>query len=169
MAGMVPYVILEGARPMTSQSEQEDVDGLQDQLNAYMERKGLRSTAQRRLVSDTFFRAPGHLSIDDMLALVRKRDPKVGYATVYRTLKLLVECGLANERQFEDTVTRFEVAHHDSHHDHLICLGCKRIVEFEDRQIERLQETVATRFGFELVSHKHELYGLCETCSKTRL
>jgi Fur family transcriptional regulator, ferric uptake regulator len=154
---------------MTSQSEQEDVDGLQDQLNAYMERKGLRSTAQRRLVSDTFFRARGHLSIDDMLALVRKRDPKVGYATVYRTLKLLVECGLANERQFEDTVTRFEVAHHDSHHDHLICLGCKRIVEFEDRQIERLQETVATRFGFELVSHKHELYGLCEKCSKTRL
>jgi len=154
---------------MTSQSEQEDVDGLQDQLNAYMERKGLRSTAQRRLVSDTFFRARGHLSIDDMLALVRKRDPKVGYATVYRTLKLLVECGLANERQFEDTVTRFEVAHHDSHHDHLICLGCKQIVEFEDRQIERLQETVATRFGFELVSHKHELYGLCEKCSKTRL
>jgi Fur family ferric uptake transcriptional regulator len=154
---------------MTSQSEQEDVDGLQDQLNAYMERKGLRSTAQRRLVSDTFFRARGHLSIDDMLAMVRKRDPKVGYATVYRTLKLLVECGLANERQFEDTVTRFEVAHHDSHHDHLICLGCKRIVEFEDRQIERLQETVATRFGFELVSHKHELYGLCEKCSKTRL
>jgi Fur family transcriptional regulator, ferric uptake regulator len=154
---------------MTSQSEQEDVDGLQDQLNAYMERKGLRSTAQRRLVSDTFFRARGHLSIDDMLALVRKRDPKVGYATVYRTLKLLVECGLANERQFEDTVTRFEVAHHDSHHDHLICLGCKLIVEFEDRQIERLQETVATRFGFELVSHKHELYGLCEKCSKTRL
>jgi Fur family ferric uptake transcriptional regulator len=166
---MVPYVLLEGAVPMTSQSEQEDVDGLQDQLNAYMERKGLRSTAQRRLVSDTFFRARGHLSIDDMLALVRKRDPKVGYATVYRTLKLLVECGLANERQFEDTVTRFEVAHHDSHHDHLICLGCKQIVEFEDRQIERLQETVATRFGFELVSHKHELYGLCEKCSKIRL
>jgi Fur family ferric uptake transcriptional regulator len=147
----------------------QELEGLQDQLNAYMERKGLRSTAQRRLVSDVFFRARGHLSIDDMLALVRKRDPKVGYATVYRTLKLLVQCGLANERQFEDTVTRFEVAHHDSHHDHLICLGCKRIVEFEDRQIERLQETVAERFGFELVSHKHELYGLCEKCSKARL
>lgn len=149
--------------------EHDDVEGLQDQLTAYMERKGLRSTAQRRLVSDVFFRSRGHLSIDDMLALVRKRDPKVGYATVYRTLKLLVECGLANERQFEDTVTRFEVAHHDSHHDHLICLGCKRIVEFEDSQIEKLQEVVADRFGFALVSHKHELYGLCEKCSKARL
>ncbi len=137
---------------------------LQDQLSAYMERKGLRSTAQRRVVSDVFFRTDGHLSIDDMLSLVRKQDPKVGYATVYRTMKLLVECGLANERQFDDTVTRFEIAHEDSHHDHLICLECKRIVEFEDDEIERLQEHLAERHGFKLVSHKHELYGMCEDC-----
>jgi Fur family ferric uptake transcriptional regulator len=141
-----------------------EIEVLQDQLTAYMERKGLRSTNQRRLVSEVFFRTGGHLSIDDMLALVRKRDPKVGYATVYRTLKLLVECGLANERQFDDTGTRFEVAHHDSHHDHLICLSCKRIVEFEDAQIERLQEALARRYGFKLMSHKHELYGICEKC-----
>jgi len=141
----------------------QTIEVLQDQLSAYMERKGLRSTSQRRLVSEVFFRTGGHLSIDDMLALVRKRDAKVGYATVYRTLKLLVECGLANERQF-DSVTRFEIAHHDSHHDHLICLECKRIIEFEDRQIERLQDALARRHGFALVSHKHELYGLCASC-----
>ncbi len=137
---------------------------LQDQLSAYMERRGLRSTAQRRVVSDVFFRASGHLSIDDMLSRVRERDPRVGYATVYRTMKLLVECGLANERQFDDTVTRFEVAGMDSHHDHLICLECKRIVEFENQAIERLQETLAQRHGFKLLSHKHELYGRCEEC-----
>ena len=145
-------------------SNEQEVEGLQEELTAYMERKGLRSTAQRRLVSEVFFRTGGHLSIDDMLALVRKQDPKVGYATVYRTLKLLVECGLANERQFDDTVTRFEVAHHDSHHDHLICLDCKRIVEFEDDEIEALQVALAKRYGFQLVSHKHELYGRCERC-----
>lgn len=147
---------------MAHPSEQT-IEAFQDQLTAYMERKGMRSTSQRRLVSDVFFRTGGHLSIDDMLALVRKHDSKVGYATVYRTLKLLVECGLANERQF-DSVTRFEIAHHDSHHDHLICLECKRIVEFEDSQIEKLQEALARRHGFLLVSHKHELYGLCERC-----
>ena len=147
----------------------QDVEGLQEELTAYMERKGLRSTAQRRLVSEVFFRTGGHLSIDDMLALVRKQDPKVGYATVYRTLKLLVECGLANERQFDDTVTRFEVAHHDSHHDHLICLECKRIVEFEDDEIEALQVALAKRYGFTLVSHKHEMYGHCERCQAAKL
>jgi Fur family ferric uptake transcriptional regulator len=143
----------------------QDIEVLQDQLTAYMERKGLRSTTQRRLVSEVFFRTGGHLSIDDMLALVRKQDPKVGYATVYRTMKLLVECGLASERQFDATVTRFEVAH--SHHDHLICLECKTIVEFEDEEIEGLQEALARRYGFKLVSHKHELYGLCERCQQT--
>jgi Fur family ferric uptake transcriptional regulator len=152
---------------MNAAGQDQDIEGLQDQLSAYMERKGLRSTAQRRLVSEVFFRTGGHLSIDDMLALVRKQDPKVGYATVYRTMKLLVECGLANERQFDATVTRFEVAHHDSHHDHLICLECKKIVEFEDDDIEGLQDALARRYGFKLVSHKHELYGLCERCQRS--
>jgi Fur family ferric uptake transcriptional regulator len=150
---------------MTGASEHQ-IGMLQDQLSAYMERKGLRSTTQRRLVSDVFFRTGGHLSIDEMLALVRTRDAKVGYATVYRTMKLLLECGLANERQFEDTVTRFEVAHTDRHHDHLICLQCRRIIEFEDAQIEHLQEAVARRHGYALMSHKHELYGLCERCQQ---
>ncbi|HEX2677811.1 MAG TPA: transcriptional repressor, partial [Polyangiales bacterium] len=86
------------------------IDELQGQLTAYMERKGLRSTSQRRLVSELFFRTSGHHSIDDVLAMARAQDPKVGYATVYRTMKLLVECGLANERHFGDTVTRFEIA-----------------------------------------------------------
>jgi Fur family ferric uptake transcriptional regulator len=161
----MPFLQAEG-ECMAMVMNEPEIDQLQDQLTSYMERKGLRSTNQRRLVSEVFFRTGGHLSIDDMLALVRKRDPKVGYATVYRTMKLLVECGLANERQFDANATRFEVAHHGHHHDHLICLQCKRIVEFEDAQIERLQESVARRHGFKIVSHKHELYGVCDKCSK---
>jgi Fur family ferric uptake transcriptional regulator len=151
-----------------SQTSQTSVDELQEQLNTYMERKGLRSTSQRRLVSDVFFRASGHHSIDDVLAMVRAKDPKVGYATVYRTMKLLVECGLANERQFGETVTRFEIALHDHHHDHLICVDCKRIVEFEDDAIEMLQDKLAERHGFSLLTHKHELYGLCADCRRRR-
>ena len=141
-----------------------EIEVLQDQLTAYMERKGLRSTNQRRLVSEVFFRTGGHLSIDDMLALVRKRDPKVGYATVYRTLKLLVECGLANERQFDDTGTRFEVAHHDSHHDHLICLSASASWSSRTRRSSGSRKPLARRYGFKLMSHKHELYGVCEKC-----
>lgn len=173
MRFQLPYeIILEGSQAMaqatTQTLKQTSVDELQDQLNAYMERKGLRSTSQRRLVSDIFFRTSGHHSIDDVLAMVRAKDPKVGYATVYRTMKLLVECGLANERHFGETVTRFEIALHDHHHDHLICVDCKRIVEFEDDSIEELQRKLAERQGFSLISHKHELYGICADCRRRR-
>ena len=145
-----------------------EVNGMHDQLADYIRKKGLRSTNQRRLVSDIFFRAKGHLSIDDLLAMVRKKDPSVGYATVYRTLKLLSECGLAYERQFRDGPTRYELAHDESHHDHLICVQCGRIEEFEEDRIEKLQESVAERHGFKLSSHRHELYGVCSGCQRAR-
>lgn len=138
---------------------------LQRQLASYMEKQGLRSTTQRKLVSDVFFAQQGHLSIDDVLALVRKQDDRVGYATVYRTMRLLVECGLATERHFGGSTTRFEVSEQDEHHDHLICTSCRRIVEFENDAIEDLQEKVAARHGFRLVSHKLELYGVCPECA----
>ena len=148
-----------------SQTSDAEVERLRSQLSAYMERMGFRSTTQRRLVSEVFFNAPGHLSLDDILARVKDQDSKVGYATVYRTMKLLVECGLASARQFGDAVTRYEVAH-DEHHDHLICLECQKIIEFESDEIERLQDQVAKDEGFKLVNHKHELYGLCADCQK---
>jgi len=144
----------------------DGVELLHETLNTYMRRKGLRSTNQRRLVCDIFFRSRGHLSIDDLLAMVRRKDPAVGYATVYRTLKLLSESGLAYERQFRDGPTRYELAHEDHHHDHLICVECGRIEEFEEPRIEALQDDVAKRHGFTASSHRHELYGVCAGCQK---
>jgi Fur family ferric uptake transcriptional regulator len=133
-------------------------------LTAYMTRKGLRSTDQRRLIVETFFRSDDHVSIEELLAHVRTKDRRVGYATVYRTLKLLTECGVANERRFGDGLTRYELADDVTHHDHLICVACGSITEFEEPRIEDLQERVARKYGFELRSHKHELYGVCAKC-----
>ncbi len=148
-----------------AQLNEQTVSTLHDVLQTYMTKKGLRSTNQRRLVTDIFFRSGGHLSIEDLLAKVREQDPKVGYATVYRTLKLLAECELANVRHFGDGVTRYELRDEgEHHHDHLICLVCSKIVEFEDEAIEVLQDRVAERYGFRLRSHKHELYGVCPDC-----
>ena len=137
-------------------------------LQAYMVKKGLRSTDQRKLIVETFFRAENHVSIEELLAQVRARDPRVGYATVYRTLKLLAECGVANERRFGDGLTRYELADDAAHHDHLICVECGDIVEFEEDRIEELQERVAREHGFVLRSHKHELYGICPRCQVRR-
>jgi Fur family ferric uptake transcriptional regulator len=146
-----------------------DVEQLRARLNDYMSRHGLRSTEQRRLVTEMFFASSGHLSIEDLLDQVRIEEPRIGYATVYRTLKLLKECGLAFERHFGDGVSRYEVAWQDEHHDHLICVECEKIVEFEDDDIEKLQRKVATKHGFKLTRHKLELYGICSECqAKTK-
>jgi Fur family ferric uptake transcriptional regulator len=144
--------------------EPPHLDHFRTILNDYMARKGLRSTGQRRLIVETFFASPNHVSIEELLAEVRGRDKKVGYATVYRTLKLLTESGVAYERRFGDGLTRYELADEESHHDHLICVECGRINEFEEPRIEDLQEKVAERYGYELRSHKHELYGVCPAC-----
>ena len=143
---------------------EHDVEQLRARLNDYMSRHGLRSTEQRRVVTEQFFASDGHLSIEDLLEMVRVEEPGIGYATVYRTLKLLKDCGLAFERHFGDGVSRYEVAWQDEHHDHLICIECQKIVEFEDEGIEQLQHKVAERHGFELVRHKLELYGVCSDC-----
>jgi Fur family ferric uptake transcriptional regulator len=144
--------------------EPAELEHFRGMLQAYMDKKGLRSTDQRRLIVETFFRAENHVSIEELLAKVRAKDPRVGYATVYRTLKLLTECGVANERRFGDGLTRYELADDTTHHDHLICVECGDITEFEEPQIEELQERIARSYGFQLRSHKHELYGVCNKC-----
>jgi Fur family ferric uptake transcriptional regulator len=151
---------------MTESLQQDHLSHLRGLLSAYMVKKGLRSTEQRRVIVETFFQAPAHITIDELLAQVRALDSRVGYATVYRTLKLLAECGVAHERRFGDGVTRYEVANDDHHHDHLICIECGTISEFEEPAIETLQEQVAARHGFTVRSHKHELYGICADCKK---
>src|SRR5258706_14742338 len=141
-----------------------NLEHLRDVLNAYMARKGLRSTEQRRPILEPSFHAPAHITIEDLLGQVRSAGPRVGYATVYRTLKLLAESGVASERHFGDGVTRYELADGDTHHDHLICIECQGITEFEEPRIETLQDEIARQNGFELRTHKHELYGICARC-----
>lgn len=145
--------------------DDDKVSRLREMLADYMAKKGLRSTEQRRLIVESFFEAPAHITIEELLAHVRATDPKVGYATVYRTLKLLAESGIAHERQFGDGVTRYELADgDDDHHDHLICLECQSIIEFEEPALEQLEHEIAARYGFEVQWHKHELYGVCGEC-----
>lgn len=137
-----------------------DTAELRERWKAYIQDKRLNTTSQRDAIVELFLRTKEHISIDELLAKVRKRHPKVGYATVYRTLKLLVDSGLAVERQFGDGQARYEIV--GDHHDHLICLKCGLILEFEDDEIERLQERIAARLGnFTVLRHRHELYGLC--------
>jgi Fur family ferric uptake transcriptional regulator len=131
--------------------------------------RGLKSTAQRDDIARVFFGAAKHLSVDELHAAVKKVNPRVGYATVYRTLKLLKECGFAEERHFDDGQARYEPAtSEEQHHDHLICERCGRIVEFNSDELEKLQDRIARTLGFVVHRHRMELYGICADCREGR-
>ena len=127
--------------------------------------QGLKSTNQRELILEEFLRAGAHLSTEELYLSLRKKNPRIGYATVHRTLKLFAECGIAEQRHFGDGQARYETSDRDEHHDHLICLSCGKIVEFEDPRIEELQVEVAGEHGFSIERHRLELYGCCSDCS----
>ena len=134
---------------------------VQRRLELFIRDRGLKQTRQRDEILEVFLGAESHLSVEELLRLVQVRMPGVGHATVYRTMKLLVDAGIAHEQQFRDGQLRYEPVIPNEHHDHLICLDCKRIFEFEDPVIEERQSQVAATHGLRLRSHRHEIYGSC--------
>ena len=137
-----------------------------ERLASWIASRGLKATRQRDLIVDTFFTQTGHLSVDELLDKVTARDSSIGAATVYRTMKILTDAGLASARHFEGGQTRYEAALDRHHHDHLICTSCGRIFEFQNERIEELQARVAEQHGFRVTHHKLELYGLCKACQE---
>ena len=122
--------------------------------------RALRLTTQREQIFRTVLSSDDHLSAEEIHRAVRERHRSVGFATVYRTLHLLVDIGLVEVRQFGDGVQRYEsTAHH--HHDHMVCLDCRAVFEFENDEIERLQEVVAAQAGFVIERHRLDLYIRC--------
>jgi len=142
------------------------MDDKLERFREFIRERGLKTTRQRDDIARWFFAVKGHLNADQIYRAVKDVSPGIGFSTVYRTMKLLCEAGLVSERHFGDGEALYEnVA---SHHDHCICTGCGKIIEFENPRIEELQESIAERFGFELHSHKMELYGLCAACRGAR-
>jgi Fur family ferric uptake transcriptional regulator len=135
-----------------------------EQLERHISEKGLRMTRQRRLIAEVMLDSDGHLNIEQLFRSVRDRDPNVGYATIYRTLKLLTDCGLTTSSHFGDGAVRFESTVARDHHDHMICTACGAIIEFENEEIEDLQEAVCKEHNFQMVHHRMEIYGICSDC-----
>lgn len=133
------------------------------EVSARLARAGLKRSAVRNAVVEAFFACEGHVTVDELLARAREILPGVGHSTVYRTMKLLVEHGEAAARDFGGGHARFEPAS-ARHHDHVVCTLCGAVREFEDEEIEHLQRLVARRLGFEIDSHRLELYGRCAAC-----
>lgn len=138
---------------------------------AFIQRKGLKTTRQRNTIISTFFRLRGHISVEELLTEVKKANSRIGYATVYRTLHLLVESNLVEERRFGDGLARYEGHSDVEHHDHMICLECGMISEFYNPRLEALQEKLAEENSFTIYRHRLELYGACqdkEACDRRK-
>ena len=141
-------------------SKDEEIDVLEE----YISENNLKITKQRRIVLKVFLESKDHLSVEELYNKVLKTEPKIGLATVYRTLALLTKSGLALEMDFGDGQKRYESSYRSVHHDHMVCTKCGKILEFNRPLIEKYQDEVAEQNNFKITSHKLDLFGLCQDC-----
>lgn len=130
----------------------------------YLERRGLKLTAERRALFDEIFGRHEHVEADELLMRLRAKHKKISRATIYRTLELLVDSGIVGKLRIGEAGYRYERLRAGDHHDHLICDNCGRVIEFFEPRIESLQDDVAERYGFVLLSHTHQMRGICRSC-----
>ncbi len=140
-------------------------DELLETFKSILKTNGLKFTAQREAILKTLYENPDHFTPENLYLLVKEKYPNLntGITTVYRTLNLLEENKLATSLSFGSQGKKFELGN-KPHHDHLICESCGKIIEFEDEQIEILQDKIAKRHDFKLTDHLMQLYGLCKNC-----
>jgi Fur family transcriptional regulator, ferric uptake regulator len=131
----------------------------------YLKQQGLPITQQREVVADVVFGSSEHLSVEDIERQLRDRGERIGKATIYRTMEILVRSGLVEEHDFGEGFKRYEhLFGNQPMHEHLICTHCSRVVEFESREVVRIQEEMARAHGFLSTRHRLDIYGLCPEC-----
>jgi Fur family ferric uptake transcriptional regulator len=130
----------------------------------FVRNKSLRQTPQRHKILDIFLATERHVSAEELYRLVRKKYPDIGYTTIYRTMRLLLEAGLCGEIDFGDGILRYEHKYGHQHHDHLICTRCGRFIEVMKPEIEKMQDDLAKEHGFIPAKHKLEIFGICRKC-----
>lgn len=132
----------------------------------HLRRVGLKHTGQRDAILRTFLDTRDHLSTDELFRLVRKKDERIGFTTVYRTLKLLAECGLASEVAFNDGIARYEHQYNRRNHHHMVCTECGASVEFFSNDIERIELEIGRKHKYLTTRHTFQVYGVCDACQK---
>lgn len=135
-------------------------------FEGYLLSKHLKHSQQRKELLDIFLAIEKHVTADEFYRTAKRRYPSIGFATVYRTLKLLCQSGLCREFKLEDGTTRYEHLYGHKHHDHLVCTRCGRCIEIEDAGIEHLQERLFRQHKFTAQGHRMELYGICDKCKE---
>ncbi len=150
-------------QPTISREMRREAESL---FHGHLKRVGLKHTGQRDTILRAFLETRDHLSTDELYRLVKKQDDRIGFTTVYRTLKLLAECGLASEVAFNDGVTRYEHQYNRRNHHHMVCTECGSSVEFFSPGIERIEQEVGRKHKYTPTRHTFQIYGICDLCRK---
>ncbi|UCC72845.1 MAG: transcriptional repressor [Gemmatimonadota bacterium] len=137
---------------------------MMDLFRSYLHQQRLPVTHQREAIAMALFESEQHLSVDDLADLLRDRNEQVGKATIYRTLNLLVQAGLAGELDFGEGFKRYEHQAGKARHDYLICTSCGTVARFQRDAMDRLQTEIAAELGFAVQSRRLQIYGLCGDC-----
>jgi Fur family ferric uptake transcriptional regulator len=137
------------------------------QVEGLMRQRSVRLTASRRVVVQRAV-AFLHFTAEELVKDVRRADPSIGRATVYRTLALLQDMGVIEKHDFRYGPPNYEVTFAKTHHDHLMCVTCGEIIEFQEPRVEQLQDEVVRRYGYQILSHTYKLYGFCSKCHRAQ-
>ena len=146
----------------------ENVREAENIFHHHLKRVGLKHTEQRDTILRAFLGTHEHLSTDELHRLVKKEDPRIGFTTVYRTLKLLAECGLASEVAFHDGITRYEHQYNRRNHHHMVCTECGGSVEFFSPEVGKLEQEIGRKHHYLTTRHTFQIYGVCEQCRRKR-
>jgi Fur family ferric uptake transcriptional regulator len=141
-----------------------EFDWFWQKLDKYLSDQDLKQTKQRRVIVEHFLTLNSHIDAETLYESIRSSNQNIGLATIYRTLNLLKSAGLVEEQSFADGRAVYEIDRPGDHHDHLVCIDCRKVVEFENLTIEKLQREIASQNGFKLESHRLDLYGRCSDC-----
>ena len=141
----------------------------EDQLKKLFDQEGVTQLEERIKIMAVFLQTEKHLSAAELIDLVRKNGMDLEPEFVIDTLKLMCRYGFAQQHAFDNGVFRYEHRHLGQHHDHMVCTKCKKIIEFQNDQIENLQVSVTATHGFHMLQHKMEIYGICSKCLKKRM
>ncbi len=156
-----------GAPPPRRPSAEAAFERVEREFETFIRRKGLKLTSQRRRILKRVFATHRHFTAEEIHEAFRRGRDDVSRATVYRTLSLLVEGGFLDMLELGGDTKRYEHILGRAHHDHLMCVRCGSVIEFEEERIEALQSEVATRHGFQITSHSLRIFGTCKKCVAT--
>lgn len=151
------------ARPLN----ENEIHTAEHIFREYLRGRRLKFTQERQILLQEVLNNPEHFEAEQLLINLSQSGKRVAKATIYRTLPLLVDCGIIKQVQFGDTLARYEHTFGQDPHDHMVCRKCRRIIEFDSGEVVRLRNELARQHGFQPASHRFQITGLCAQCVQT--